>query len=119
MEEERALIEISVRVYDDDDLLGLVLEDDEDPEEELEEKLAEMGHYVVNDLDGFFSVYSGFDDEDEDDIRDSARERDLLVFADGSVFWQDGEKLIEGMGEVMDHESFSDEAALSGAEVIE
>ena len=116
MEERTALIEVSVTVSGDLDLVDLALEDDEDPED-FEQKLEEMSHYVVKDMDGFFQVYTGFDDEDE--IRESARERDLIVLQDSSVFYGDGERLIDGDGELIDQGSFSAEAELSDSEVIE
>ena len=121
MEERTPTVLIEISVSGDVDLLDLALEDDEDPEEpeELEEKLAGMSHYVVKNIDGFFGVYTGFDADDEEDIRESARDRDLIVFQDSSVFWGDGESLIDGNGELIDEDSFSAEAELSGTEVLE
>ena len=118
MEEGTGFIEICVRIHGDVDLLDLALEDGEDPEEELKKKLAEMSHYVVKNIDGFFGVYTGFDADEEEDIRESARDRDLIVFQDSSVFWADGERLIDGDGELLDEDSFAAEAELSGGEVI-
>ncbi len=118
MEEGTRTVLIEISVSGDVDLVDLVLEDDEDPEEpeELEEKLAEMSHYVVKNIDDFFGVYTGFDDDEEEEIRKSARDGDLIVFQDSSVYWADGERLIDGDGELIDDASFSAEAELSGAE---
>ncbi|MBA7492655.1 hypothetical protein ES702_03205 [subsurface metagenome] len=124
MGEHSALLEISFTIYGDVDGLDLLRENDEDPEnideedpEEFEEKLKDMSHYLVEDIDRFFEVYTGFDADDEEDIREAARDTDLIVFQDGAVFWGDGEHLIDGYGELMNEESFSAEAEASDAEV--
>lgn len=120
MGERTALIGISVTVSGDVDLVDLALvdEEEEDPEE-FEQKLEEMPHYVVKDMDGFFQVYSGFDAGEEEEIWKSAGDRDLIVFQDSSVYWADGENLIDGDGELIDEDSFSAEAEQLGEEVIE
>lgn len=114
MEERTAFVEVSVTVSGDLDLLDLALEDDE---EEFEEKLEEMPHYVVKDMEAFFEVYTGFDADEEEEIRESAAGRDLIVFQDSSVHWAGGENLIESDGELIDEDAFISEAEVLGAEV--
>lgn len=74
--------------------------------------------YVVGDIAAFFEIYRGFDDTERDAIEQRWRDQDLLVFKDGSAYWEDGEPLLESLDDdPIDDEAFNGEAAFSGAVV--
>ena len=82
----------------------------------LEGELA-VPFYNVVDVEAFLGLYD-LSDEEVDQVVEEAKSRELVAFGDGAVMFDDGEFLFSPSSDVMDDESFQEEADSYGDGVV-